>query len=73
MSTLLPENVPELFAAVVTATKRYEDAKAEEDAARRTATALLNELNGAQKELDRAVAQLKDAAPTFTEWKARAQ
>jgi hypothetical protein len=63
------KTIAELHDVIVKATKRYEEAHAEAMEASRKETTLLNELNGAQKELDVALLELKAAAPHFSDWK----
>lgn len=50
---------------------RYESAHLASESARTTETEALNALNRAQKEFDEAVAAIKEAAPTKSDWGSR--
>lgn len=61
-------DIADLAGKLAEAEKLFTLRRAECDAARRAESAALNELNNAQKEFDAAVAALRDAAPSGSDW-----
>lgn len=68
MTTVTGTSISQLLEAVQAATARVEEKDAAEGQARSAAVAARNELNEAQKKLDRALAEFRKGAPRDSDW-----